>query len=63
VSRRSRTRSSVRRLREVLNELEPPKGLGFIIRTAGLDRNKKELQRDSGLSVAAVQVVSGASAS
>jgi ribonuclease E len=34
------------RLREVLNELHPPKGLGFIIRTAGLDNNKKELQRD-----------------
>jgi ribonuclease E len=35
-----------KRLREVLGELQPPKGLGFIIRTAGLDRNKKELQRD-----------------
>src|SRR5207253_7482871 len=35
-----------RRLREVLNELQPPKGLGFIIRTAGMDKNKKELQRD-----------------
>src|SRR5207253_9272654 len=35
-----------RRLREILSELEPPKGLGFIIRTAGMDRNKKELQGD-----------------
>ncbi len=35
-----------RRLREILNELEPPRGLGFIIRTAGLDKDKKELQRD-----------------
>jgi ribonuclease E len=35
-----------RRLRDILQELEPPKGLGFIIRTAGLDRTKKELQRD-----------------
>lgn len=35
-----------RKLREILNELQPPKGLGFIIRTAGLDRTKKELQRD-----------------
>src|SRR5439155_26448853 len=26
--------------------LKPPKGLGFIIRTAGLDKTKKELQRD-----------------
>src|SRR5262249_48603449 len=28
------------------SELQPPRGLGFIIRTAGLDKNKKELQRD-----------------
>ncbi len=35
-----------RRLRDILGELSPPKGLGFIIRTAGLDRTKKELQRD-----------------
>src|SRR5206468_4418176 len=35
-----------RRLRDVMNELNPPKGLGFIIRTAGQDRDKKELQRD-----------------
>ena len=27
-------------------ELNPPKGLGFIIRTAGIDRTKKELSRD-----------------
>src|SRR5262249_60550266 len=24
----------------------PPKGIGFIIRTAGIDRNKRELQND-----------------
>ena len=29
-----------------MNDLNPPKGLGFIIRTAGQDRDKKELQRD-----------------
>jgi ribonuclease E len=27
-------------------ELNPPKGLGFIVRTAGTDRTKKELSRD-----------------
>ena len=27
-------------------ELNPPKGLGFIVRTAGQDRTKKELSRD-----------------
>jgi ribonuclease E len=35
-----------RRLREIFHELQPPKGIGFIIRTAGMDRTKKELQRD-----------------
>ncbi|HYT87280.1 MAG TPA: Rne/Rng family ribonuclease [Gemmataceae bacterium] len=46
VSRKIVDEEQRRRLREILNELEPPKGLGFIIRTAGLDRTKKELQRD-----------------
>lgn len=46
VSRKIEDEDQRRRLREIMNELEPPKGLGFIIRTAGLDRNKKDLQRD-----------------
>jgi ribonuclease E len=46
VSRKIIDEEARRRLREILHELEPPKGLGFIIRTAGIDRNKKELQRD-----------------
>jgi ribonuclease E len=46
VSRKIDDEEARRRLREVLHDLEPPKGLGFIIRTAGLDRNRKELQRD-----------------
>ncbi len=46
VSRKIVDEDQRRRLREILSELEPPKGLGFIIRTAGLDRTKKELQRD-----------------
>lgn len=35
-----------RKLRAALHELNPPAGLGFIIRTAGLDRSQKDLQRD-----------------
>ena len=35
-----------RQLRAALNELDPPEGLGFIIRTAGIDRTQKDLQRD-----------------
>lgn len=46
VSRKITDEQQRRRLRQVLQELHPPKGLGFIIRTAGLDRTKKELQRD-----------------
>jgi ribonuclease E len=46
VSRKIQDEEQRRRLREVLSELKPPKGLGFIIRTAGMDRNKKELQND-----------------
>jgi ribonuclease E len=46
VSRKIADDDQRRRLREILNELQPPKGLGFIIRTAGLDKNKRELQRD-----------------
>ncbi|HEV3260464.1 MAG TPA: Rne/Rng family ribonuclease, partial [Gemmataceae bacterium] len=46
VSRKIDDDEQRRRLREILNELQPPRGLGFIIRTAGLDKNKKELQRD-----------------
>ncbi len=34
------------KLRDTMLELNPPKGLGFIVRTAGVDRTKKELSRD-----------------
>lgn len=46
VSRKIADDDQRRRLREIFNELKPPRGLGFIIRTAGIDKNKKELQRD-----------------
>jgi ribonuclease E len=46
VSRKIADDEQRRRLREIFHELKPPKGLGFIIRTAGMDKNKKELQRD-----------------
>lgn len=35
-----------RKLRDLLNALNPPKGMGYIIRTAGSDRTKAELVRD-----------------
>ena len=33
-------------MRAVLEELELPGEVGFILRTAGLDRTRKELQQD-----------------
>uniref|UniRef100_A0A7C2NXS1 Ribonuclease G n=1 Tax=Schlesneria paludicola TaxID=360056 RepID=A0A7C2NXS1_9PLAN len=35
-----------RKLRRALLDLNPPPGLGFIIRTAGIDRSQADLQRD-----------------
>ncbi len=46
VSRKIEDEDARRRLRNILRELNPPKGLGFIVRTAGTDRTKKELSRD-----------------
>lgn len=46
VSRKIEDEDVRRRLRDTLLELEPPKGLGFIVRTAGADRTRKELSRD-----------------
>jgi ribonuclease E len=46
VSRKIQDDDQRRRLREIFTDLKPPKGLGFVIRTAAIDKNKKELHRD-----------------
>jgi ribonuclease E len=46
VSRKIEDEEQRRRLREIFTELKPPRGLGFIMRTAAIDKNKRELQRD-----------------
>ncbi len=46
VSRKIEDEETRRRLRDIMLELKPPHGLGFIVRTAGADRTKKELSRD-----------------
>jgi ribonuclease E len=46
VSRKIVDEGQRRKLREIMLELNPPKGLGFIVRTAGLERTKRELARD-----------------
>ncbi len=46
VSRKIEDDDVRRRLRDIMLELNPPKGVGFIVRTAGSDRSKRELSRD-----------------
>ncbi len=46
VSRKIEDDEVRRKLRETLLELRPPRGLGFIVRTAGQERSRKELSRD-----------------
>lgn len=46
VSRRIEDEEARRKMRKVLDELNLPKEMGFILRTAGLDRAKRELQQD-----------------
>lgn len=46
VSRKIEDEDARRRMRDVLNQLELPGDMGFILRTAGLDRTKRDLQRD-----------------
>lgn len=46
VSRKISDDDTRRKLRARLNELDPPQGLGFIIRTAGMGRSKQDLRRD-----------------
>ncbi len=46
VSRKIEDEAVRRRLRDIMIELNPPKGVGFIVRTAGSDRTRRELSRD-----------------
>ncbi len=46
VSRKIEDETVRRRLRDIMLELKPPQGVGFIVRTAGSDRTKRELSRD-----------------
>ncbi len=46
VSRKIDDEEERRKLKEYLYDLKPPKGLGFIVRTAGAGRTRRELSRD-----------------
>ena len=55
VSRKIEDDEVRRRLRDIMLELNPPKGLGFIVRTAGIDRTKKRAVARPGLPAAALE--------
>jgi ribonuclease E len=46
VSRKITSISDRRRLKEILEELDIPEGMGVIVRTAGAERSKAEIKRD-----------------
>ena len=46
ISRKITNATSRRKLRKILEELEIPTGMGVIMRTAGMERNKSEIKRD-----------------
>jgi ribonuclease E len=46
VSRKIEDEDTRRRLRQILRQINPPEGLGFIVRTAGIDRSAQDLVRD-----------------
>ncbi len=48
VSRKIEDEEDRRRLRQVMREIQPPPGLGFIVRTAGQQLPRQEISRDMG---------------
>ncbi len=46
VSRKIEDEEEREKLRKLLDEIKPPEDMGFIVRTAGMDRSKKDLQQD-----------------
>jgi len=46
VSRKIEDEDARSKMRDVLSQLRPPQDMGFILRTASEDRNKRELQQD-----------------
>ena len=46
VSRKITSAADRRRLRDLLKDLNVPEGMGVIMRTAGMERNKSEIKRD-----------------
>ncbi len=57
VSRKIEDEDLRRQLRDTMLDLKPPKGLGFIVRTAGTRSNEEELSRDMAYLVRLWQVI------
>ncbi|MBN9516915.1 Rne/Rng family ribonuclease [bacterium] len=57
VSRKIEDHDARRRLREIMATLGPPKGVGFIVRTAAVDRDAQELRNDLAYLLRLWQVV------
>ncbi len=57
VSRKIEDYEARRRLREIMATLNPPKGVGFIVRTAAIDRDARELRNDLAYLLRLWQVV------
>ncbi len=46
VSRKIEDEAQRKRLKQIVNQFDLPEGMGFIVRTAGMNRSKKELSTD-----------------
>ncbi|HVL15298.1 MAG TPA: Rne/Rng family ribonuclease, partial [Gemmata sp.] len=57
VSRKIEDHDARKRLREIMATLGPPKGVGFIVRTAAIDRDARELRNDLAYLLRLWQVV------
>ncbi|MBA4064005.1 MAG: ribonuclease E [Isosphaera sp.] len=57
VSRKIEDHDARKRLREIMSTLTPPKGVGFIVRTAAVDRDARELRNDLAYLLKLWQVV------
>jgi len=57
VSRKIEDHDARKRLREIMSTLSPPKGVGFIVRTAAVDRDAQELRNDLAYLLRLWQVV------
>jgi len=46
ISRRITSVADRKRLKSIVDELDPPEGMAVIVRTAGMERQRSEIKRD-----------------